>query len=149
MPRNSQHQSSAGSTPSIKRRIKLLKYTVFAAMAIIAMRLFVIQIFEHDTWVAKASEQHTMLETITAKRGEIYMMDNQEPVAIVLNQTSYQIVIDPSITEKEPLAKALEANAKEYMTANLDEVYSQEGLRYAIVAKNVPRQNAEKIAEEG
>ena len=118
-------------------------------MAIIAMRLFVIQIFEHDTWVAKASEQHTMLETITAKRGEIYMMDNQEPVAIVLNQTSYQIVIDPSITEKEPLAKALEANAKEYMTANLDEVYSQEGLRYAIVAKNVPRQNAEKIAEEG
>lgn len=99
-------------------------------------------------WVAKADEQHTLLETIVAKRGEIYMMDKGEPVPVVLNQTAYQIVIDPAITEKEPLIKALKAYAEPYISTNLDEIYNQDGLRYAIVAKDVPRDIAEKIAAE-
>ena len=88
-------------------RIKILKITTFAALAIITARLFIIQILEHDEWVAKANEQHTLLETITARRGEIYMMDGGEPAPIVLNQTTYQIVIDPAITDKESLEKTL------------------------------------------
>ena len=43
----------------------------------------------------------------------------------------------------------LEKYAKEYITADLDKVYDTEGLRYYIVAKNVPYTNASKIAEEG
>lgn len=132
-----------------KHRIQILKYIVLVALAIITVRLFFIQIIEHDMWVAKADEQHTLLETIVAKRGEIYMMDHNEPVAVVLNQTAYQIIIDPSITEKDALKKALEAYAKDYISVNLDEIYGTEGLRYAIVAKNVPREAAEKIAGEG
>ena len=118
------------------------------ALLIILVRLFFIQIFEHDTWVAKANEQHTLLETITPKRGEIYMMDKGEPVAVVLNQTAYQIIIDPAVTNKEQLKESLEKHAKDYISADIDEIYSQEGLRYAIVAKNVPRDNASKIAED-
>ena len=137
------------SVQSTKHRIQILKYIVLVALAIITVRLFFIQIIEHDMWVAKADEQHTLLETIVAKRGEIYMMDKGEPVAVVLNQTAYQIIIDPSITEKDELGIALETYAKDYITANLDEIYDTEGLRYAIVAKNVPREAAEKIAGEG
>lgn len=141
---------TADSTTSVaKHRIQILKYIVLVALAIITVRLFFIQIIEHDMWVAKAEEQHTLLETIVAKRGEIYMMDHNEPVAVVLNQTAYQIIIDPSITDKDELKKALETYAKDYITANLDEIYATDGLRYAIVAKNVPREAAEKIAEEG
>lgn len=131
------------------RRIRILKYVTLAAFAIIAVRLFFIQIVEHDFWVAKANEQHTMLETITAKRGEIYMMDGTEPTAVVLNQAVYQVIIDPAVTPKDDIKNALEKHAKEYITADLDEVYSTEGLRYYIVAKNVPYTNATKIADEG
>ena len=148
MPRNNHPTSSGRSDGSDVSRLRILRSLVFVALAIIAVRLFVIQIIEHDTWVAKADEQHTMLETIVAKRGEIYMMDKNEPVAVVLNQTTYQIVIDPTITEKEPLQQALAEHAKDYIVADLDEIYSQEGLRYAIVAKNVPRAAAEAIANE-
>ena len=130
-------------------RISILKKTVFVALAIIAVRLFFIQIIEHDMWVAKANEQHTILETIAPKRGEIYMMDNNEPVAVVLNQTVYSVVIDPAVTEKDKIKAALETHAKKYITADLDEVYNIEGLRYYIVAKNVPYTNAVAIAEEG
>lgn len=148
MPRtNYQHVvvNPASSTP---RRIKILKEVVLIALAIIVVRLFFIQIIEHNDWIAKADEQHTLLENIVAKRGEIYMMDNDEPVAVVLNQTTYQIIIDPSVTEKEKISNVLEKYAKDYIAVNLDEIYSTEGLRYSIVAKNVPRDIANKIADE-
>lgn len=131
------------------RRIKILKYITLGAFLIIAVRLFFIQIIEHDSWVAKANEQHTMLETITAKRGEIYMMDGAEPVAVVLNQSVYQIIIDPAVTPKDEIKNTLEKYAKDYITADFDEVYGIEGLRYYIVAKNVPYSSAVQIADEG
>ncbi len=130
-------------------RIKLLKNIVFIALAIIAVRLFFIQIIEHDDWLAKASEQHTLLETIVAERGEIYMMDGKDTVPVVLNQTVYSVIIDPATTDKAQIQDALNQYAKDYITANLDEVYSIEGLRYYVVAKNVPYSIATKIAEEG
>lgn len=130
-------------------RIKILNRVVFVALAVIVVRLFFIQIIEHDAWVAKADEKHTLLETITAKRGEIYMMDQNEPTAVVLNQTVYQIIIDPAVTDQEGITTALSTHAKDYITADLKQIYETEGLRYAIVAKNVPREVAEKIAGEG
>ena len=117
-------------------------------LAIIMARLFFIQIVEHDAWVAKADEQHTLLEDIVAKRGEIYMMDEGEPVAVVLNQTVYQIIIDPAVTDKDKIKQALEKYAKDYIVVNLDEIYDINGLRYSIVAKNVPREIADQIASE-
>ena len=131
----------------VKHRLTILRNITLVALVIITARLFFIQIFEHDAWVAKANEQHTLLETITAKRGEIYMMDHDEPVAVVLNQAAYQIVIDPTVTKKEDAEKVMNTYAKDYQVANLDEVYNQEGLRYAIIAKNVPRETAEEIAK--
>lgn len=128
-------------------RIKILKIVTVVALAIITVRLFAIQILEHDDWVAKANEQHTLLETITAKRGEIYMMDGSEPTPVVMNQTVYQVVIDPAVTKKDEIRQVLETYAKDYITANLDDIYNIEGLRYYVVAKNIPYSIAVKIAE--
>ena len=77
------------------------------------------------------------------------MMDKGEPVPIVLNQTMYQVVIDPTVTRKEDIEKVVNDYVKDYTVVNLDEVYSQENLRYAIVAKDVPREKAEEIADSG
>ena len=148
MPRNNYHSFTTVEDPT-RRRIKALRTVVIVALGIILVRLFFIQIIEHGSWVAKANEQHTILETITAKRGEIYMMDHDEPAAVVLNQTTYQIVIDPTVTKKEDIEKVINDYAKDYQIADINEVYSTEGLRYSIIAKNVPRETAEKIAESG
>jgi len=149
MPRNSRKSSSyQTAVENSHHRIKILRNVVLAAFAIIAVRLFFIQIIEHNAWVAKANDQHTMLETITAKRGEIYMMDKDEPAAVVLNQTTYQIIIDPSVTEKDKIKHALETYAPEYITTNLDDIYSTDGLRYSVVARNVPKAIADQIADE-
>ena len=146
MPRSN---FSAPVVPSenSRRRIEILKVILFVGLSIILVRLFVIQIFEHGSWVAKADEQHTILETITAKRGEIYMLDKGEPVAAVLNQTMYQLVIDPTVTKKEDIQYVIDTFAKDYTIVDLNEVYNTEGLRYSIVAKNIPRETAQQIAE--
>lgn len=148
MPRTNYQHLVTNPTVSTPKRINILKNILLIALAIILVRLFFIQIIEHDDWLAKADEKHTILETVVAKRGEIYMMDGDDPVAIVLNQTTYQIIIDPAVTKKEDIENALEKYAKEYIVVNLDDVYNTEGLRYSIVAKNVPREIANKIAEE-
>ena len=148
MPRSNYQHQVKNPTSSPSRRIRILKNIVLVALAIISVRLFFIQIIEHDEWVAKADEAHTILETITAKRGEIYMMDHEEPVAVALNQTSYQIIIDPAVTDKDEIKQALGTYAKDYIAVDLDEIYSQEGLRYSIVAKNVPRDVIEKLNEQ-
>ena len=150
MPRsNYRHHTEVETNTSPRHRLKLLQGVVIVALAIIAVRLFVIQIIEHDHWVAKADEEHTILETITARRGEIYMMDKNEPVAAVLNQTKYQIIIDPAVTDKETAKQVLEDYAKDYAVVDLEEVYNTEGLRYSIIAKDVPRDVIEKINEQG
>ena len=149
MPRNNYQKVNLNTVDSSKRRINLLKNVVLIALGIILVRLFFIQIIEHSSWVAKADEQHTILETITAKRGEIYMMSQDEPVPVVLNQTSYEIVIDPTVTKKEDIEHVIDSFAKEYLVEDLDEIYATENLRYSIVAKNIPRDTAKQIAEAG
>ncbi len=131
------------------QRTKLLKYGILAALGVIVVRLFFIQIVEHDIWVAKAADQQTLLETIIADRGDIYMMDDDEPVKVVMNQVAYSIIIDPQVTDKDGLKKALEEYAKEYIAADIDEVFSMEGLRYSVIAKNLPRSVAMKVLEQG
>lgn len=126
-----------------------MKFVIVAAFAVVVARLFSIQIIEHDKWVSLANEQHTMLETIVAKRGEIYMMDGNEAVPIVLNQTAYSVIIDPAVTNKEKIKGALEKFAKDNITVNIDDLYKIEGLRYYVVARNVPRMAAKEIADEG
>lgn len=130
-------------------RIKALKFVVLAALAIIVVRLFFIQIVEHGRWMEQAEKQHTMLETIVADRGEIYMMDGETPVPVVLNQTVYSIIIDPAVTNKERLKELLDKYAKENITADIDEIYNIEGLRYFVVARNITRDKADQIAKEG
>lgn len=129
------------------RRFEILRGIIFATLTIILVRLFFIQIVEHSDWLAKAEKQHTLLKTITAKRGEIYMMDHDEPTAVVLNRTTYQIVIDPTVTKIEDIKKVLNTYAKDYAIVDIDEVYKREGLRYSIVAKNVPYNIAEEITK--
>lgn len=130
-------------------RIKFLKLVVLAALGVVLVRLFSIQILEHAVWAEKAAAAHTILNEILANRGDIYIMDAGKPKAVVMNQTVYAVIIDPAVTEKARIAEVLEKHAKEFVTANLDEVYARKGLRYFVVAKNMGKMVADKIAEEG
>ena len=134
-----------------KLRSNALRFLLIAAMFLIVSKLFSIQVIHHDEYVAQAEAQHTMQNTIVAKRGEIYVMDGETPVPIVMNQKVWSVIIDPQITrgEKDEVNKVLKENASEYLVKDIDKAYESNYLRYFIVARNVPYKQAQAIKEAG
>ncbi len=128
-------------------RNKFLRLALLAAMSVIVVRLFFIQIVQHDEWVEKAAAQQTLQNVLPAKRGEIYMMDGNEPVAVVMNATVYTVIVDPMMANQEKLEAELTPLISDKQIAQWRDVFADWTRRYYIVAKNVERKAAEKIAE--
>ena len=89
-------------------RVRFLGFTLFLlALALIA-RLYFLQIFSHDKWVALAEEQHTASHELSADRGEVYLRDGDGRYPLAVNR-EYQMayVVPRDITEKDRVALEL------------------------------------------
>ena len=129
-------------------RSRILKYGLLIAMGIIAIRLFVIQILQHNMWEERADAEHMVQNTIVAERGEIYMMDNDEPVKVVMNTSAYTVIVDPMVADEEKVSKTISSIAPDKVIAKWEDVIKDKSRRYYIVARNVTRQEAKKMKEE-
>ena len=130
------------------RRSRILRWGLVLAVAVIAVRLFVIQIVEHEKWQEAGDAQHTMQNTILAKRGEIYMMDGTEPTAVVMNESVWTVLVDPMTADEKKTAEVIDKYAKEQEVAEWADVFRDKKMRYYIVAREVSRSVAEAIKNE-
>lgn len=128
-------------------RYRFLRIVLLLVMAAIIVKLFTIQIIEHDAWAEKAAAQQTLQNVLPAKRGEIYMMDGEEPSPVVLNATVYTVIVDPMLADQKEISEKLTAIMGDKQIAKWDDVFANRARRYYIVGKNVERSAAEKIAE--
>jgi len=128
-------------------RNKILRWGVIAVVAVIVARLFCIQIIDHDVWTEKAAAQQTKQNVLIAKRGEIYMLDGDEPVAVAMNATVYTVIVDPMLAEQEEVEKTIGPLVEDKRVAEWQDVFADKKLRYYVVARNVERKAAEKVAE--
>lgn len=117
------------------------------AVTVILARLFVIQIIEHDSWVARAEEEHIVQSKIKATRGEIYMMDGDEPSIAVMNETVWTVVVDPMVADEKKVSETIDAVAKDKKVAEWKDVFVDKTRRYYVVAKGVKRDALQKIKE--
>ena len=131
----------------LKLRSNILRVILVACMTLIVAKLFSIQVIHHSEYVAQAESQHTMQNTIVAKRGEIYMLDGKETVPIVMNSKVWSVIIDPQTTRgnRDEVEKLIRENASDYITGDFNEAYKSDYLRYYVVAKNVPYKQAQAI----
>lgn len=127
--------------------MKFLKLMVVLMVLVILGKLFYIQIIQHDEWVAKAAAQQTLQNVLKAKRGEIYMLDGETPVPVVMNATVYTVIVDPMLAEQGDLEEKLTPLIADTKVAEWSDVFKDTTRRYYIVAKNVRRGVAEKVAE--
>lgn len=128
-------------------RNKFLRFGLLLVMTVIVARLFFIQIMQHDYWTEEAAAQQISQYTLRAKRGEIYMMDGVEPVAVAMNTTVYTVIVDPMLTDPDEAKSKLTPLLGDKQIAEWDDAFADRSRRYYIVAKNVERKAAEKIAE--
>lgn len=127
-------------------RIRILAILCIAVMAIFVIRLFQLQVIEHDKYVALARQEQEKRLVIPAKRGEIYLMDDKKPYKVVMNQTVYTMFVDPSMVDKP--SDVLSA-IREVVGGNTVEGYAEriheKKSRYQIVARKVSHTQAELI----
>lgn len=132
----------------MKAREKVLKIGLAVAVVVILLQLFLIQIVQHDSWVKRAEDEHIVQSTIKAERGEIYMMDGDQPTLVVMNESSWTVVIDPMLVDAEELESTLsKIIPKDKMVAEFKDATADKTRRYYVLARGLKRDAAEKIKE--
>ena len=79
----------------VNREFYLLAFFLFLFLIII-IRLFFLQVINHNTYEWLLSEQHVSESTLKAKRWDIYAHDKSaNPVKLTENITTYNVFVDP------------------------------------------------------
>jgi cell division protein FtsI/penicillin-binding protein 2 len=129
-------------------RPRLLAILTLVIMAVFVMRLFYLQIIQHDYYVAQANKEQLRQLVIPPKRGEIYAMDGDKPVALVLNETVYTVFADPKIVDDpQAVMKLIQRVAGGNARPKLDDLLAKKDSRYQILATKVTRKQAEMMKE--
>lgn len=81
------------------KRILALEWAVFLFILLVIVRLFYLQILQHDKYLGLAKKQHQSLTVVMPERGEIFALaDNKDATnlyPLAVNQIFYQIYVDP------------------------------------------------------
>ncbi len=123
-------------------RPRILAIMICIIMAIFVIRLFYLQVIQHDYYVGLANNEQLKQLVIPSKRGEIYTMDNGEPTKLVLNETVYTVFADPKVVEEpKPIIDLVRKVAGGNSRANLEGLMAKKESRYQILATKVtPKQ---------
>ncbi len=132
-------------------RSRILAGAVLAIAAIFVIRLFYLQVIQHNHYVSLAQVEQVKRERLPATRGEIYALNGDDPVKLVLNETVYTVFVDPVVIiesgEADEIAKAMKEIAGGNVRANFENQLKVKDSRYQIIATKVTRTQAEKIKE--
>lgn len=127
-------------------RAKFLAIATITIVAIFVIRLFYLQIIQHDFYVAQANSEQVKQHALLAERGLLYSYDNGKPVKLVYNETVYTVFIDPKIINaKEEIVDELRKVAGGNVRKGFEELFDKKESRYQIVAKKVSRKQAELL----
>ena len=129
-------------------RSKILAILTLGIMAVFVMRLFYLQVIQHEYYVAQANKEQMKQLIIPAKRGEIYALDSGKPVKIVLNENVYTVFADPKVVEEpQKIVDTVRRIAGGNARAGFEELLSKKDSRYQILATKVSRKQAEMMKE--
>lgn len=129
-------------------RSRYLAGFVFVIATIFVIRLFYLQVIQHDYYIDLANAEQVKRERIPATRGEIYAMSGNNTVKLVTNETVYTAFADPAIINEEDedeVVDVMRQVAGGNVVANFDDLIKNKESRYAILATKLSRTQAEKI----
>lgn len=142
-------EQAKGPTKRGVTRYQVLTGCFFAALAVIFIQLFHIQIIDHEMYAKQADAMQTDKQTINAARGEIYVRDTDGNIApLVMNKTVYTLFADPSSIEDVDEARELvERVAGDSLIDGSVDKLSDDELQYVVLAKQLSWEQASEIKE--
>ena len=130
-------------------RVRILAAFLFVCVAVIIVRLFQIQVIDHEKYVAMGESEYIKRLTIPARRGLIYAMDSGAPVPLVVNETIFTLFIDLQVvTKPKKVEEVIKKVAGGNITSDIAGALAKADSRYQVVAKELTRQQAELIKKE-
>lgn len=131
---------------SHKSRAKVIAMITIFILAAFVVRLFDIQVIQHGKFVAQADAEQVKQFTLHPKRGEIYAMDGNNPVKLVMNETVYTVWADPTqVQDKEAIVAALEKVAGGNVRSDFADYLGVKLSRYQVLATKVSLKQAEML----
>ncbi len=127
-------------------RVRILSGILTVTVALIVVRLFQLQVIDHQKYRQLAYQEQVKKLTIPAHRGLIYALDHQTPAPLVMNETVYTMFVDPQVVkdDKAVLAALVGLN-QDLIIGNSAEKLTQKNTRYQVLARGLSRQQAEVI----
>lgn len=130
----------------VNRAQIILGFTLMVFI-ILAVRLFYIQVIEHDLHTRQANSMQVLKDTIQPERGQIYIRDGNNTAPLVLNESVYTVFADPQeITDKNEVISKVSAIVGDKYEAN-ESLFDSADLRYVVLARQINRTQAEEIKE--
>jgi len=131
-------------------RTRILATVIFAIMAIFVLRLFYLQVIQHDHYLSLAREEQQSQFKLPASRGMIYAKSGDQTVKLVMNEKVYTVFIDPVvIDEKDKVIDVMRQIAGGNVRKDFNKLFERKDSRYQIIATKVTRIQADKIKAEG
>ena len=132
-------------------RTQILRFILIAAIAVICLRLFYLQVIRYDYYDAQADALQVTPLTIVPERGQIFTYENKRLIPLVLNERVYTVFVDPEmIKDPTKVVSTLRQIAGGEVLNGLDELVQpdeENKIRYRVVAHNVSHKQAELIRE--
>ena len=130
------------------KRARWLYACVVVVIVIFGLRIFYLQIIQHEHYRLAALQDQFKDYEIAATRGLIKAHDGKSIVPIVLNQRLYTVYADPTLikdSEKaaETLAATLGGNTNDFI-----EKLKTKDTRYVVLAKKVTEEQREQILKD-
>ena len=132
-------------------RSKILAVVLLVAFALIAVRLFQLQVIQHSYYVDLARQEQYKTTRIPAQRGLIYAMDDDKLSPLVMNQDVYILFVDPTVVREHKKIERVvrEVAGAEIVSEDLARDIRDKSTQYKVLARNVTLRQAEIIKAEG
>ena len=136
--------------PQVYNRTRILIGLLVALGCIFVVRLFQLQVLQHDHYQQQAELEHTTKFTIPAARGLIYARDGTDKFApLVLNELVFTVYADPSyVKDAGKVADVMRRIAGGNITSGFEDRLKKKELRYTVLARQVSKTQADMIKKE-
>lgn len=128
-------------------------YIIFGIAAVLmVIRLFVLQILEHDTYTALASGQYEIFQQLYPKRGSIYIRDDKEIISegqkeglypLATNKITYEVFAQPKF-----ITKPLDIAEQLFDIFNIEDTDEQDLIKQKLSKKDDPYEPLQKRVEQ-
>jgi cell division protein FtsI/penicillin-binding protein 2 len=117
---------------------------------IFVVRLFQLQVMQHDYYQQQAILEHTTKFKIPASRGLIYAHDGTDKFApLVLNEPVYTVYADPAhVKDEGKVADVMRRVAGGNVAKGFEDRLKNDQLRYTVLARQISKTQADLIKKE-